>query len=245
MFKRRKIEKGPTPEKIALERATFLVIDPADGTQQFEPEAGDFYVVEARGVQRAFLFEELTDPTRNCCDACVLSKEDSSYKEAVCPKFYCGVHNVTAREYVSREGEDFFRLAEASTWVKPPSGLIDEVESPVVDPEPIELAPDKLNEQPVALSNRSSIIPKTADEKRALWEASLRDLETAAQRADEEAADHKTQAKLAAKTAQEIRSKIFNMLWRGSENWEPDEPLFANLPDDDFDLDDDEEEDEK
>lgn len=219
--------KKGTPEKIALDRATFLVIDPADGRQQFEPEDGDFYVVEARGEQRALLFEELTDATCNCCDACVLSKEDSSFKEAVCPKFYCAVHNVTAREYTQHKGEDFFRLKSAG-------GIIDEVERPIVAPEPIDL---KLVE-----TQRSTVLPKNADERRALWEASLRDLETAAQRADEEAADHKTQAKLAAKTAQEIRSKIFNMLWRGSENWEPEEPLFANLSDADFDVDDDIEE---
>lgn len=216
-MKRRANQNETTPQRIPLDRATFLVIDPADGQQQFEPEAGDFYVVESKGTQRAFLFEENKDDNVNCCDACCLAKEDSMFKTSMCPKFYCGVNNVTAREYVHNKIMDCFELKKNS-----------DVESEWSCPAPIEINLDK--PEPTKQSFCSN--PKTPEERRAMWETALHDLEAEAQRADADAAEFKAQAKLAAKKAQALRSKIFDMLWQTSENFQPETPLFDAIRND-------------
>lgn len=70
------------------------------------------------------------------------------------------------------------------------------------------------------------------DEKRSLWETTLRELEEKAREHEFKAEELKRDAKTHSKAAEKIRAKLFEILTGGSENYQSDTPLFDILDDD-------------
>ena len=203
---------------LSLESALYVFVDAADGTQTIDPEDGGLYVIEAAGQSRAFYFEENLSGTCANCELCALGGESSAYKNAVCRKMLCIENNVFGREYVANVDKGVFEPID-ETEVAP------ETVEPQVDDAPETIEPEPEPEQKPKRQNYTG----TPEQRRADWELYIKDLESQAQRAAEESVELKQAAKDAAKRAQQLRAKIFDAIWQGSENFEPETPLFNGI----------------
>ena len=230
-FKTKKKPATMHPDKIDPSRALYVFIDPADGGQSVAPEPDDFFIIDVNGTERAFLFDKYSGDNCQNCAKCSLGPEDSAYSNAVCRKMLCLTQGVYGVEYAYNNDDEVFEpLAQPDettqdTNSEPP--IVNEPDKSFGNSEQLEPADDETNDdefdaEPPTVDPE----PKTPDERRAAWERALRDLEAEAQRSAEQAAEYKTLAKQAAKNAAELRAKILDILWRGSENYESSTPLF-------------------
>lgn len=216
---------------IGMERALFVVVDPADGTQQIEPDDGDFFVIENKGERRAFLFQSHDGSPFDRCAECSLGHECTDYSEQVCRRMLCGENNVCAKEYALDSKTNKFEPLpddddrdpyvaedddEDEIWSEPSDAIDDED-----DVETVDVQDEPLREQ----------APRDPEERARAWEARIRELNRLAMEEQEKADAAKRQASESSKRVKALRASIMELLATGSENYQSETPLFDSVDD--------------
>lgn len=229
---------------IGMERALFVVVDPADGTQKIEPDDGDFFVIENKGERRAFLFQSHDGSPFDRCAECSLGHECTDYSDQVCRRMLCGENNVCAKEYafdsktnkfeplpddddrdpyVAEDNED----EDGDGW----SDQSDESEDEETDAVKFQFVygSDKGEDPVVRDEPVREQDPRDPEERARAWEARIRELNRLAIEEQEKADAAKRQASESSKRVKALRASIMELLATGSENYQSETPLFDSI----------------
>lgn len=211
-----KTRKESAPARLSFDEGMYVVIDPADGQQAVYPEAGELYLIENKGIERALYFDRYDGDDARNCQRCSLGKEDSDWAKSVCRKMCCldPKCDVYGKEYIVDNVE--------GCYVPKPEFKGDD--APQVDAGQCDVEQDVKEVEP-------AVVFTSDDERRAAWESALRELETQARAHEVIADDLKTRAKRSQNCAKQLRAKIYELLTKGSENYTSDTPLFDGVDD--------------